>query len=194
MNNRSGRRGQHHRHRRPLQIDEEVWTVNPLTDHHHLSPPCSPPSDDSSATATAPTIASVPTIGTRQNSGRVSKNRRARRPKPMSVNKSEVGSLNSLDSQLGSLSIAEKVNEKEEEKEEDRTEVSESSEGVDGVLSRWEELQLGVQEPELSEQQLRINDQLQEDELSRWLYAGQPSCTWMTFLVLNDTMDKLEIV
>ncbi|KAK7859148.1 uncharacterized protein LOC112034943 [Quercus suber] len=166
MNNRSGRRGQHHRHRRPLQIDEEVWTVKPLTDHHHLSPPCSPPSDDSSATATAPTIASVPTIGTRQNSGRVSKNRRARRPKPMSVNKSEVGSLNSLDSQLGSLSIAEKVNEKEEEKEEeDRTEVSESSEGVDGVLSRWEELQLGVQEPELSEQQLRINDQLQEDEL-----------------------------
>ena len=87
----------------------------------------------------------------------------------MSVNKSEVGSLNSLDSQLGSLSIAVKVNEKEEEKEEeeDRTEVSESSDqGVDGVLSRWEELQLGVQEPELSEQQLRINDQLQEDEVN----------------------------
>ena len=94
----------------------------------------------------------------------------------MSVNKSEVGSLNSLDSQLGSLSIAEKVIEKEEEKEEeeeeDRTEVSESSDqGVDGVLSRWEELQLGVQEPELSEQQLRINDQLQEDEVNYYLIS-----------------------
>ena len=180
-NNRSGGRGQYHRHRhrRPLQIDEEVWTVKPLTDHHHLSPPCSPPSDDSSATATstAPAIASVPTIGMRQNSRSVSKNRRAHRPKPMSVNKSEVGSLNSLDSQLGSLRIAEKVNEKEEEKEEeeeeeDRTEVSESSDqGVDGVLSRWEELQLGVQEPELSEQQLRINDQLQEDEVNYYLIS-----------------------
>lgn len=180
MNNRSGRRGQYHRHRhrRPLQIDEEVWTVRPVTDHHHLSPPCSPPPDDSSATATAtataPTIASVPTIGTRRNSRGGSKNRRAHRPKPMSVDKSEVGSLNSLDSHLGSLSIAEKVNEKEEEKEEeeeDRTEVSESSEGVDGVLSRWEELQLGVQEPELSEQQLRINDQLQEDEVNYYLIS-----------------------
>ena len=164
-NNRSGRRGQHHRHRRPLQIDEEVWTIKPLTDHHHLSPPSSPPA---TATAPAPTIVSVPIIGTRQK--RVAKNRRAHRPKPMSVNKSEVGSLNSLDSQLGSLSIAEKVIEKEEDKEEeeeDRTEVSESSDqGVDGVLSRWEELQLGVQEPELSEQQLRINDQLQEDEVN----------------------------
>ena len=93
----------------------------------------------------------------------------------MSVNKSEVGSLNSLDSQLGSLSIAEKVIEKEEDKEEeeeDRTEVSESSDqGVDGVLSRWEELQLGVQEPELSEQQLRINDQLQEDEVNYYLIS-----------------------
>ena len=174
-NNRSGRRGQHHRHRRPLQIDEEVWTIKPLTDHHHLSPPSSPPATaTATATAPAPTIVSVPIIGTRQK--RVAKNRRAHRPKPMSVNKSEVGSLNSLDSQLGSLSIAEKVIEKEEDKEEeeeeDRTEVSESSDqGVDGVLSRWEELQLGVQEPELSEQQLRINDQLQEDEVNYYLIS-----------------------
>lgn len=94
----------------------------------------------------------------------------------------EVGSLNSLDSQIGSLSIGENVNRKrekddEEEEEEGKgkgeketVEVSESSEGVDGVLKRLEELRLGMEEPELSDEQLRINDQLQEDEVIKLVY------------------------
>ncbi|KAL6279571.1 hypothetical protein ACE6H2_016452 [Prunus campanulata] len=68
-------------------------------------------------------------------------------------------------------SIGEKVNgqqEKQEEEEEEiiAVEASESRKGEDDdVLSRLEELQLGVEEPKLSDEQLRIDDQAQEDEL-----------------------------
>ena len=92
-----------------------------------------------------------------------------------------MGCLNSLDSQLGSLSIAEKVNEKQE-KEEEEEEEERTSEGVDGVFSRLEELQLGTQEPELSEEQLRINDQLQEDEVIN-IYSIQSICQSYQFFV-----------
>ncbi|XP_060179808.1 uncharacterized protein LOC132609713 [Lycium barbarum] len=43
--------------------------------------------------------------------------------------------------------------------------VEKSVEKVDDVWTRLEELQLGAEEPELSPEQLRINDQAQEDEL-----------------------------
>ncbi|KAL6954908.1 RBR-type E3 ubiquitin transferase, partial [Sarracenia purpurea var. burkii] len=47
----------------------------------------------------------------------------------------------------------------------ERIEGPDSIKGVDYIGRRLEELQVGAEEPELSEEQLRINDQLQEDEL-----------------------------
>ncbi|KAH0974362.1 hypothetical protein GBA52_016261, partial [Prunus armeniaca] len=56
--------------------------------------------------------------------------------------------------------------EKQQEEEIIAVESSESRKGEDDdVLSRLEELQLGVEEPKLSDEQLRIDDQAQEDEL-----------------------------
>ncbi|ONI05957.1 hypothetical protein PRUPE_5G031400 [Prunus persica] len=66
-------------------------------------------------------------------------------------------------------SIDEEANRQQEKQEEEEiiaVEASESSKGEDDdVLSRLEELQLGVEEPKLSDEQLRIDDQAQEDEL-----------------------------
>ncbi|XP_021804247.1 E3 ubiquitin-protein ligase RNF14 [Prunus avium] len=89
-------------------------------------------------------------------------------------------------------SIGEKANgqqEKQEEEEEEEiiaVEASESRKGEDDdVLSRLEELQLGVEEPMLSDEQLRIDDQAQEDELLAmesiygddfFIFEGQGGC------------------
>ncbi|KAG6684454.1 hypothetical protein I3842_12G064700 [Carya illinoinensis] len=185
-----GRQDQRQHHDRLNEIDEN-WVLRPPVDQEHnliqtdLSPPSSPSATESRIepiTASLPISNRTPRTG--QNSKWVSKNRRAHAVKPKFVKvsqlgspNSEVGSLNSLDSDIGSLNIEQKVNTKQEKggdeeegegQERDWREtikMSESVEDVDGIFSRLEEFQLGVEEPELSEEQLKINDQLQGDEL-----------------------------
>uniref|UniRef100_A0A2P2LT53 RBR-type E3 ubiquitin transferase n=1 Tax=Rhizophora mucronata TaxID=61149 RepID=A0A2P2LT53_RHIMU len=112
----------------------------------------------------------------------------------LSTPNSEVGSLNSdlspsnseaapsnveersLSAPSGSLSFGEQLNVEMGKVKEDGLEIKkdeiddakkecEDGKGVDDAMTRLERLQSGVVEPELSEELLKINDQLQEDEL-----------------------------
>lgn len=85
--------------------------------------------------------------------------------------------MGSLDSEVGSLTIDGAMDGKEEsgglamvndEVGEVRKEDCESSNDKDDddIMGRLEKLRLGVEEPELSEEQLRINSQSQMDEVT----------------------------
>ncbi|KAH0643688.1 hypothetical protein KY290_033274 [Solanum tuberosum] len=90
----------------------------------------------------------------RRNSKRVPRNRRAYGVNGNFEKKSE-------DEESSREVVEDKLS---GDKEEEGVEKVEGS-GINDVWRRLEELQLGAEEPELSTEQLRINDQAQEDEL-----------------------------
>ncbi|XP_021292412.1 E3 ubiquitin-protein ligase RNF14 isoform X1 [Herrania umbratica] len=183
---RGGSRQGHHHHQ-PLQA-EETWSVKPF----HDTP--QPPQQDPHHQQEEPNLnfPSSPSISHQLQSldftpkpSRTHRNpnwkyRRGHVAKPRFVKKSElISSKSELSSEdnKASLSVVEEVNCDEEENkgsealeskidgDGEEIEGDESQNSADGVVSRFEELRLRVDEPELSEERLRINDQLQEDEL-----------------------------
>lgn len=120
-----------------------------------------------------------------QNPRWASRNRRARLARRQLAKESEPCALNS---EVGSSGVDDERMNKEREVEEEKREVQgkakdgnlaskievvggeriealESSKDEDDITSRLEQLRLSAEETQLSEEQLRINDQAQEDEV-----------------------------
>ncbi|GLT91245.1 hypothetical protein SLE2022_091420 [Rubroshorea leprosula] len=179
---RRGKNGSRQGHR-------DSWSVNPIQDIHRIQDhqQHQPPQQLEESNFQSPSLSSTSSQQQSRNRKWLSRNQRAhlakskftKKPDPNSLDE-EVNSFdvesNNLSSEMTSLTIGEEA---EREQENEGEEVAESyikedakgkegdetSEGADSLMSRLEELQFGVQEPALSDEQLRINDQSQQDEL-----------------------------
>lgn len=136
---------------------QEVWVAKHTNEtHNHASTSASQRSD----------IDNRPSTGRNFNY----EHRNRRRPRPQPVQKAEVSALAdgiesfTCDDKPVEVDIANSNCEIKDQKAGN----SGSSKAVDDVYSRLEMLQRSSEEPELSEEQLRINDQLQEDEVSNY--------------------------
>lgn len=136
---------------------QEVWVAKHTNQtHNHASTSGSQRSD----------LGNPPSTGRNFNYD----HRNRRRPRPQPVQKAEVSALAdgiqsfTCDEKPVEVDVANSNCEIKDQKAGD----SDSSEAADDVYSRLEMLQRSSEAPELSEEQLRINDQLQEDEVSNY--------------------------
>lgn len=189
MSSRKGgyRRGKQEKsHRQDRKIDEN-WTVRPIDDHEHVRESqeivSTPEPDNLESTSSSAVPLLLPEsisryqkrAQSRRNSRWANQNRVAQMGKSQVVRKAELGFAKEEDSagsfdptlNLDLKNDKNEVNKEKKEKEEESiggSRLKEENEVVD-VGKRLEELRISVQEPKMSEEQLKLNDQLQEDEL-----------------------------
>ncbi|GAB4834765.1 hypothetical protein Ancab_033033 [Ancistrocladus abbreviatus] len=151
-------------HQRKEQFSENIHDPEPSTSNSHLR------TEEISMNALPISNFSPKKPSNRRNSKSVSKNHGGHAVKSEFKQKAKVGSSNSREKLIGQgveerESEGKEINSSSNEVDGERTERSEAREDGDRVLNRLEELELGFNEVELSEEQMKINDQAQEYEL-----------------------------